>query len=391
MGQAQLTTPTALEPTVAADLSRRLDQKMAGLPWFKERVIELLLLLAAASSVLITVGIVLVLVTDASQFFLNNYDLSVPAVPEAQRAAVAEALVRDAGWGKEAADGLLAAGGGVVHYLQADDAEKIAKAYQAVGLTAAQTQVTLFKEFFTERTWTPDFANPKHGIWPLLAGTFMTTAIALLVAVPVGTICAVWLSEYAPPRLRESIKPTLELLAAVPTVVYGYFALLFVTPLLQKVVPGLGTFNMLSAGLVMGVMIVPYISSLSEDAMRAVPMHMREGSYAMGATKMQTAFRVIFPSALSGITAAYILGISRAVGETMVVAIAAGTKADLTFNPADEGATITAFIVRVSQGDAPHGSRQYNALYAAGLTLLVLTLVFNVAGYWLRKRYRQAY
>jgi phosphate transport system permease protein len=246
-------------------------------------------------------------------------------------------------------------------------------------------------EFLTGTEWTPLFANPRHGILPLVSGTFTTTMIALLVAIPVGTVSAMWLSEYSPPRLREVIKPSLELLAAVPTVVYGYFALMFVTPLLQKLIPSLPSFNMLSAGLVMGLMIVPYVSSLSEDAMRAVPMHMREGAYAMGATRMQTAFRVIFPSAFSGITAAYILGISRAVGETMVVAIAAGMQPQLTVNPTEPAETITAFIVQVSQGDLPHGSIGYQSIFAAGLTLFLLTLVFNIAGFLLRKRYREAY
>ena len=181
------------------------------------------------------------------------------------------------------------------------------------------------------------------------------------------------------------------MLGAVPTVVYGYFALLFVTPLLQRLIPDLPGFNMLSAGLVMGIMIIPYIASLSEDAMRAVPMHLREGSYATGATRMQTAWRVIVPSAFSGITAAYILGISRAIGETMIVAIAAGQQPQLTGNPLNQGMTITAYIVQISKGDTPHGSIEYRTIFAAGLTLMLLTLTFNVAGYIIRKRYREAY
>lgn len=252
-------------------------------------------------------------------------------------------------------------------------------------------QTVSLKRFLTDAEWTPLFANPQYGILPLICGTFVTTVIALLVAVPVGTISAIWLSEYAPARLREVIKPALELLAAVPTVVYGYFALLVVTPLLQKLMPELPAFNMLSAGLVMGLMIIPYISSLSEDAMRAVPMHMREGSYAMGATRMQTAFRVIFPSAISGITAAYVLGVSRAVGETMVVAVAAGMQPQRTLDPTEPAATITAFIVQVSKGDLEYRSIGYLSIYAAGLTLFLLTLAFNIGGYWLRKRYREAY
>lgn len=247
------------------------------------------------------------------------------------------------------------------------------------------------KEFLTGREWTPLFANPRYGIMPLVAGTLVTTTVALLVAIPVGTIIAIYLSEYAPHWLRETLKPVLELLSAVPTVVYGYFALLFVTPLLQQFVPDLPTFNMLGPGLVMGVMIIPYVSSLSEDAMHAVPMYMREGSYAMGATRLQTSLRVVFPSALSGITAAYILGISRALGETMIVAIAAGMQPNLTADPREPAFTLTAYIVQVSLGDLPHGGIGYQSIFAAGLTLLLITLVFNIGGFFLRKRYRQAY
>jgi phosphate transport system permease protein len=247
------------------------------------------------------------------------------------------------------------------------------------------------KDFLTGTEWSPAFANPKYSIWPLLSGTITITLVALSVALPLGTITAIYLSEYAPHKLREALKPVLELLSAVPTVVYGYFALLFVTPLLQRFIPGLGAFNMLSAGLVMGVMIIPYVSSLSEDAMRAVPMSLREGSYAMGSTKMQTAFRVVVPASFSGITAAYILGISRALGETMVVAVAAGQQPSLTFNPKEQAMTITAFIVQVAGGDLPHGSIPYQSIFAAGLVLFLMTLLFNIAGYYLRKKYRQAY
>lgn len=256
------------------------------------------------------------------------------------------------------------------------------------------TSVSL-RDFLFDTQWTPTFANPRYGILPLLSGTLVTTLVALCVAVPVGTISAIWLSEYCPPALREIIKPVLELLSAVPTVVYGYFALLTVTPLLKWLLAQVGYdlpgFNMLSAGLVMGIMIIPYIASLSEDAMRAVPMHLREGSYATGATRMQTAWRVIVPSAFSGITAAYILGISRAIGETMIVAIAAGQQPQFTGNPLSQGMTITAYIVQISKGDTPHGSIEYRTIFAAGLTLMLLTLTFNVAGYLIRKRYREAY
>ncbi|HKT35376.1 MAG TPA: phosphate ABC transporter permease subunit PstC, partial [Nitrospira sp.] len=214
-------------------------------------------------------------------------------------------------------------------------------------------------DFLTDRQWTPLFSEPHYGILPLVSGTLVTTGVALGLAIPMGSLIAIYLSEYASCGTHEVIKPALELLSAVPTVVYGYFALLFVTPALQKVWPELPGFNMLSAGLVIGIMIVPYVSSVSEDAMRAVPVHLREGAFALGATRMQTALRVVFPSALSGITAAYVLGISRAIGETMVVAIAAGMQPTLTWNPLEPAATMTAYIVQVSLGDLPHGSVGY--------------------------------
>lgn len=246
-------------------------------------------------------------------------------------------------------------------------------------------------DFLTDRQWTPLFADAHYGILSLVSGTVVTTIVALLVAIPMGSLIAIYLSEYASRRVRECVKPALELLSAVPTVVYGYFALLFVTPTLQKLWPGLPGFNMLSAGLVIGFMIVPYVSSVSEDAMRAVPVYLREGAFALGATRMQTALRVVFPSALSGITAAYVLGVSRAIGETMVVAIAAGMQPMLTLNPLEPAATMTAYIVQVSLGDVPHGSVGYRTIFATGLMLLSITLLFNIAGHVLKKRYRQVY
>jgi phosphate transport system permease protein len=246
-------------------------------------------------------------------------------------------------------------------------------------------------DFLTDTQWTPLFDDAHYGILPLLSGTLTTTAVALLVAIPMGTVIAIYLSEFAPHKVREIAKPFLELLGGIPTIIYGFFALLFVTPLLQKFFPDLSGFNMLSAGIVMGIMIIPYVSSLSEDAMRAVPMVMREGSYAMGATRLQTAVFVVTPAAFSGIAASYILGISRAVGETMVVAIAAGMQPNLTFNPAEPAATITAYIVQVALGDLPHGSIGYQTIFAAGLTLMLMTLFFNIAGHLLRRKFREAY
>ena len=287
----------------------------------RERLIEGLLFLCASVSVVVTVGIVLILLTESYQFFQH---------------------------------------------------------------------VSLF-DFLTDRQWTPLFDDAHYGIMVLLSGTVMSSLVALAVAIPLGTIIAIYLSEFAPFAVREIAKPFLELLGGVPTIVYGYFALLYVTPALQFFFPGLPGFNLLSAGLVMGIMIIPYVSSVSEDAMRSVPMAMREGSYAMGATRFQTAVRVVTPAAFSGIAAAYILGISRAVGETMIVAVAAGMQPNLTWNPAEPAATITAYIVQVALGDLPHGSIGYQTIFAAGLTLMLLTLFFNVVGHFMKRRYRQAY
>ncbi len=287
----------------------------------KERIIELILFLAAFLSVVTTVGIVVILVKESYVFF------------------------------------------------------------QTISLWS----------FLTDTQWTPLFADAHYGILPLLAGTLVSSTVALLVAIPLGTIIAIYLSEFAPFTVREVAKPFLEMLGGVPTIIYGYFALLFVTPLLQMFFPSLPGFNLLSAGLVMGIMIIPYVSSVSEDAMRAVPMVLREGSYAMGATRFQTAIRVVTPAAFSGIAAAYILGISRAVGETMILAVAAGMQPNLTWNPMEPAATITAYIVQVALGDLPHGSIGYQTIFAAGLTLALVTLIFNVLGHMLRRRYRQAY
>ena len=297
-----------------ATMNRRLQRA-------RERVIEILLLLAALSSVAITIGIVGVLVFESLQFFKH----------------------------------------------------------------------VSIVDFLTDTQWTVLFADPHYGIMPLVSGTLVTSVVALLVSLPLGTIIAIYLSEYAGSRTREILKPILELLSAVPTVVFGYFALLFLTPLLQRLLPSLPGFNMLSAGIVIGIMIIPYVSSLSEDAIRAVPVHIREGSYAMGATRLQTVLRVLFPAAFSGIASAYVLGFSRAVGETMIVAVAAGTQPNLTLNPMEGAATITAYIVQVSLGDLPHGSIAYQSIFAAGLTLMLMTLIFNIGGYLLRKRFREIY
>jgi phosphate transport system permease protein len=245
--------------------------------------------------------------------------------------------------------------------------------------------------FLTDTQWTPLFEDKHFGIMPLLSGTLLTTTIAILVAVPVGISIAVYLNEYASKKFTAVVKPLLEVLAAVPTVVYGFFALQFVTPMLQKIIPGLGGFNALSPGLVMGIMIIPYITSLSEDALRAVPKSLREASYGLGANRFQTAFKVMVPAANSGIIVSVILAISRALGETMIVAIAAGQQPKLTFNPLESIETITTYIVQVSMGDVPQDSLEYRTIFAAGITLFAFTFLLNNLSYYIRKKYQQRY
>ena len=246
-------------------------------------------------------------------------------------------------------------------------------------------------EFLTGTEWTPLFATKHFGVLPLLLGTTVVSVIALVVAVPTGLLSAIYLSEYAPERARRVVKPVLEILAGVPTVVYGYFALTFVTPLLQQWLPGLSGFNALSPGIVMGLMILPLVSSLSEDAMRAVPRGLREGAYALGATRMQTAVQVVVPAAFSGITAAVILAASRAIGETMIVAIAAGQQPRFTASPFVPIETMTAYIVQVSLGDTPQGTLEYRTIFAVGMLLFLMTFALNLLSSWLRARFREEY
>lgn len=248
-----------------------------------------------------------------------------------------------------------------------------------------------FLDFITDTQWTPLFKDQHFGILPLLSGTLLTTTIAILVAVPVGITIAVYLNEYASKKFTAVVKPLLEVLAAIPTVVYGFFALQFVTPMLQKLIPNLAGFNALSPGLVMGIMIIPYITSLSEDALRAVPRSLREASYGLGANRFQTSFKVIVPAANSGIIVSVILAISRALGETMIVAIAAGQQPKLTFNPLESVETITTYIVQVSMGDVPQDSLEYRTIFAAGITLFVFTFLLNNISFWIRKKYQQRY
>lgn len=252
--------------------------------------------------------------------------------------------------------------------------------------------IQFFKEvpiwkFLTDTQWTPLFSDQHFGILPLLSGTFLTSAIALSVSVPLGLIIAIYLSEYAAVPVRKTVKPFLEILAGIPTIVYGYFALVTVTPLLQKLIPTLSGFNALSPGIVMGIMILPMVTSLSEDALRSVPKSMREGGFALGASKLQVSLSIVFPSAFSGIIASVILAFSRAVGETMIVAIAAGQLPTLTLNPLNPVSTMTAYIVQVSQGDTPFGTLSYNTIFAVAITLFLFTFILNIIRFRIRKRF----
>ncbi|GJL59614.1 MAG: phosphate transport system permease protein [Nitrospirales bacterium] len=246
-------------------------------------------------------------------------------------------------------------------------------------------------DFLTDTQWTPVFENAHFGVMTLVSATVTVAGIALAVSIPAGLALAIYLSEYARREVRETVKPCLELLEGVPTVVYGYFTLLFFTPLLQTFIPGLEGFNMLGPGMVMGIMILPYTASVSEDAMRAVPSGLREAGYALGYSRFRVAMRVVVPAAFSGITAAFILGMSRAVGETMVVAIAAGQNPNFSFNPTEGAATITAYIVQMAMGDLPHDSIAYQSVFAAGIVLFVITLTFNLIGFFLRRRFKEVY
>ncbi|MDP3722656.1 MAG: phosphate ABC transporter permease subunit PstC [Candidatus Omnitrophota bacterium] len=251
-------------------------------------------------------------------------------------------------------------------------------------------QVSIW-QFLADTQWTPLFANKHFGIWPLVCGTALTSLVAILVAMPLGLLSAIYLSEFAKEGLRKAVKPLLEILAGIPTVVYGYFALLFVTPLLQRVIPQLAGFNALSPGIVMGIMIIPMVASLSEDAMYAVPQGLREAAYALGSSKLQVALRVVVPAAFSGIAASFLLAVSRAIGETMIVAIAAGQQPRLTLNPLVPVETMTAYIVQVSLGDTPTGTLEYQTIFAVGMALFLSTLVLNLISLWLRERFREQY
>lgn len=251
-------------------------------------------------------------------------------------------------------------------------------------------QKVSFAQFFLDTKWTPLFAKQHFGIWPLICGTFLTTAIAMLVAIPLGLSSAIYLSEYASSKVAAILRPAVELLAGVPTVVYGYFALLFVTPSLRNILP-LEIFNALSPGLMMGIMITPTVGSISIDAIQSVPRSLREGAYALGVTKLESIVKVVLPAALSGISASIILGISRAVGETMTVLIAAGQQPKFSLNPFASVETMTAYMAQISGGDSPRGSLNYQTLYAVGAVLFLLTLALNIISNLISSRFKEKY
>jgi len=260
----------------------------------------------------------------------------------------------------------------------------------AVETFAFFRQVSII-DYLTGTVWTPLFTNAQFGILPLVTATFVTAGVALAVAVPLGLVAAIYLSEFASPRMRATLKPLLELLAGVPTVVYGYFGLVALTPFLQRFIPGLGGLNMLSAGVIMGVMIIPLVSSLSEDALSSVPQSLREGGYGLGATRFEVATKIVLPAAFSGVVASVMLALSRAVGETMIVAIIAGSNPTLTFDPRRAASTMTAYIAQVSLGDVPFGSLEYLTIYAVGATLFVITFGINIVSFWVIRRFREVY
>jgi phosphate transport system permease protein len=247
------------------------------------------------------------------------------------------------------------------------------------------------KDFLLGTQWTPLFNDPQFGVLPLLTGTFVITFFAAIISIPVGLLSAIYLSEYANPKVRKTLKPSIEILAGIPSIVYGYFALTWITPMLRNILPNTEVFNAASASIAIGIMTIPLVSSLSEDALRAVPDSLRQGAYALGSTKMETSLKVVVPAAISGIAASFVLAISRAIGETMIVTIAAGAKPNLTFNPLESVQTMTAFIVQASQGDNPHGTVGFYSLFAVGLLLFIMTLGLNILSHFIVEKFREEY
>jgi phosphate transport system permease protein len=396
--ETQLNAPGAMGVVQSASRIPKAASLQAK-PRLGEWIIENLLFISGAISILTTVGIVLVLATESSSFFSSWGFL--PSEHETATAFDDKATtipVTDGGIQFKAGDTVEIEGElmKVVSYgdntLTVERGFDGSKVYQhPEGAIIHLAEKVGIVEFLTNTTWQPQAA--EFGILPLVTATLTTSAIAMLVAIPLGLGAALYLSEYATLRVRTTLKPILELLAGVPTVVYGYFALTFMTPILRIIFgeSTVGVYNMASAGLVMGIMIIPTIASMSEDALSAVPRSLREASYGVGATRLETSFRVLIPAALSGIVAAFILGISRAVGETMIVAIAAGAGPKFTLNPLDAAETMTGHIARISTGDLSYGTIDYRSLFAIGLTLFIITLVLNLLSNAIIRRYRQVY
>jgi phosphate transport system permease protein len=350
-----------------------------------EALVRAICFLFAAISIVTTLGIVLTLIVETFEFFLDPFfrlSLWLEQLPNLLPNATADQLQA------------------IGEQLESADLDEVFDLAEAIGASPPSPVAGFFHavgRFFTDTRWTPLFNDADFGIFVLVSSTLLTSTIAMTVAVPLGLLTAIFLSEYAAPRLRQVLKPVLELLAGIPSVVFGYFALLVVTPFLQGVIPPLQVFNALSAGLVLGISILPLVASLSEDAISSVPQDLRQGAFAMGATKRETIQAVVLPAALSGIVASIILAVSRAVGETMIVTLAAGQNpqpinSDLDFiNPFIPVMTMTAFIVQVSLGDASFGSLAYKTIFAVGMALFVMTLTLNILSYWFVRRFREKY
>jgi phosphate transport system permease protein len=363
-----------------------------------ETFIQYVLFICGAISILTTVAIILVLGTEAVRFFTRyGYVSSNQQLVEA--VGESDTILKLDGTGTPLTlDQIILVNEEAMQVTQLVDEFTVRVARGAEGTTpeAHASGATVFLgervslvEFITGTRWAPQAAD--FGVLPLVMATLTTSFIAMLIAGPVGIGAAIYLSEYASVRVRSTLKPILEVLAAIPTVVYGYFALTFMTPFLKTIFRDLGIYNQLSAGLVMGVMIIPTIASISEDALSAVPRSLREASYGLGATRQETIFKVLLPAALSGILAAFILGISRAVGETMIVAVASGAGSLYTLNPLNAAETMTGHIARISTGDIAYGSIDYNSLFAIGLTLFIITFFLNIISNAIRKRFREVY
>ncbi|MCS6871490.1 MAG: phosphate ABC transporter permease subunit PstC [Anaerolineae bacterium] len=394
--------PSAFRAVTAADRLTRAGEmaSLAKRPRPFEDFIRLTLFLCGLVSILTTLSIVVVLSTEAINFFTRyGFRSSAQLLTEPMDAETT--IVRVDGRGTQPRVGqVIQINEEDMRIVRIIDPTTYEVERGVLGTKPAphRAGVTMFLgeqvsiiEFLTGTRWVPQGAD--FGVLPLLMATLTTSLIAMVIAGPVGLGAAIYLSEYASSKVRAFLKPILEILAAVPTVVYGYFALTLITPLLRNIFyeGGIGSYNQLSAGIAMGIMIIPTIASVSEDALSAVPRSLREGSYGLGATRRETVFRVLLPAALSGILAAFILGVSRAVGETMIVAIASGARPTFTLNPFEAAETMTGHIARISTGDLSFNSVDYNSLFAIGLTLFAVTLVLNLISNLIRRRFREVY